>query len=410
MPDILLIILIILSSILIVLVLINLLITLKKHNEKPIDHSDQINQLRFFLRDDITDFGERMNKSLNEGSLVNNKIMGETRIELIKELNEFKQTFSQNFHVSILSMQENVQKNLEQINQKVESRLTESFEKTNKTFSQIIETMVKIDNAKTAIELLNTEVTGLQNILSNNQSRGAFGEFQLNQILHAVLGERGILYEIQFPIETDKKGSESVRADAAIFLEEPKCVLCIDSKFPFSSYSIYVEEKDMNAKKEEKYLNNIAAEMKKHIDDIAYKYIKKGVTADYALMFVPADGVLALIHARLQTTIEYAFKKSVIIVSPTTIAPTLFSYKMMNVDARRSRKAKEIIYLLDHLANEFQKFYLEWNRLKKAMNSVNSHSDDFDKKVEVLNKQFARISQIDITNEENQESEEKVCQ
>lgn len=386
----------ILSILNLFLLLLIVFLLYSKYNKKQVN-SDKNND----STNELLNFSDRLNKSVHENQLANAQMMSQMNLEIIKEINQFKFTLREDNFKALKDLTENINNSLDAINKKVEERLSESFEKTNKSFAEIVETMNKIETAKEAINSLSSEVSGLQNILSNNQSRGAFGEFQLNQILGAILGEEGALYATQYSINEELQNQ--VRADAVVFLENPKCLLCIDSKFPYSSYSQYISDNELTEEKEKKLLSGFALEVKKHIKDISSKYVKKGITTDYALMFVPSDGILALLHAKLQEIIENAYNNHVIIVSPTTLAPTLFSYKVMILDAKRNNQAKEITALLEKLAKDFRQFGEIWGKIKKNLEVVSNQTQMFDQKVERIERRFEKITNIDFTQDEEEE-------
>jgi len=182
----------------------------------------------------------------------------------------------------------------------------------------------------------------------------------------------------------------------------PYNMLCVDSKFPLTSYSKLVTEK-VSEEEEKALLSSMLHEVKKHIDDISKKYIIKDKTADFAWMFIPSDGVLALIHTKLQSVVEYASKKNVILVSPTLIIPLLLSYRSMLIDYERSIHAKEIGEQIKLLSKDFEKFAEEWTKLHDNIEKLSKQSIDVNKRVDRITTKFGKIKISNI--EEEKEGE-----
>ncbi len=341
-------------------------------------------------------FSTDVNKQLLDASTKTTGNMAEFQVKVNQEFGVFQEKINAKLTTDFGNLTNALDQRMNAINAKVEERLNQGFEATNKTFVQIAERVKVIDDAQKKIEELSGEMIGLQNILSNNQARGSFGEYQLNQLLFSVFGENAKLYQTQYTIKEQKGNKEAVRADAVIFLPEPNGIIAIDSKFPFSSYSKLFDNNDLTKAEEEKLIQSFGREVKKHITDIASKYIVPGVTADYALMFVASDGILALLHSRLTNVVEYARSKAVTIVSPTTLIPLLSSYWAMVIDYEQSRYAKEIKKQLNLLSGEFQKFGGDWEKLSRGIEQVSRQSRSVNDRVERITNKFDKIQKVDL--------------
>ena len=151
------------------------------------------------------------------------------------------------------------------INDHVNERLDVNFEKTNKTFTSVLERLSKIDEAQKKIDSLSTDILSLQSILTDKKTRGIFGEVNLKHILVSVFGENNDkIYKLQYTFET------GVIADCVLFAPEPLGMVAIDSKFPLDNYRLMIDKKAgiverQNAEK------NFKSDVKKHIDAIASK-------------------------------------------------------------------------------------------------------------------------------------------
>ena len=393
-------------SAIIVILLISLIVIICKNNKRKVnlDISDELNDIKGSIgktiQQSIMDFNDRVNQKLMDNQNSSKDEMYKLQYSLFEELHKFQNRINDKMNDEFKILNTSVESKMTSINTKVEERLDKGFVKTNETFNSILERMTIIDQAQQKIEGLSTEMVSLQALLSNNQKRGAFGEYQLNQILYNTYGENKKCYDIQHTIKEGKDGSV-VRADAVIYMPPPYNMLCVDSKFPLTSYSKLVTEK-VNEQEEKALLSMMNQEVKKHIDDISKKYIIKDKTADFAWMFIPSDGVLALIHSKLASVVEYASKKNVILVSPTLIIPLLLSYRSMLIDYERSVHAKEIGEQIKLLGKDFEKFGEEWTKLHENIEKLSKQSIDVNKRVDRITTKFGKIK---ISNIEEQEGE-----
>lgn len=184
--------------------------------------------------------------------------------------------------------------------------------------------MATIDKAQENITKLSGDVLSLQDILSNKQTRGAFGEIQLNDIVLNALPSDS--YTLQATLSNGR------RADCLIHLPNPPGPIVIDSKFPLEGYeALRNASTDWEVSEARKALRTA---VRKHIRDISEKYILEGETADGALMFLPSEAVYAELHANFSDVVQEGFAARVWIVSPTTCMATLNTMRAILKDAR----------------------------------------------------------------------------
>lgn len=348
------------------------------------------------MRNDVT-------KTLGDSKSESNEALMKTQGDIQDRFRTFQLDFEERINKAFKEINESIERKLSLINDKVDERLNSGFEKTNESFNKIALTVSRIEEAKETMIQLTDEVNDLQNILNNNQTRGAFGEYQLNQILASIFGEfQGKMYDIQYMLPNSKG---EVKADAVIFLRPQNLLLCIDSKFPYGSYADYCNQRFASDSEENKAINAIKNDVRKHIDAISSKYVIPGVTLDYALMFIPSDGLLAFLHAKVPQIIEYATKKQVVIVSPTVAIPTLLSCKTMIIDSMKAEKLKELNQVLISLSEEFGAFSEIWRKLNKNLNTIHKQSHDFNVKVNKITKRFNKIQSSEIDEPEYEEIE-----
>lgn len=314
--------------------------------------------------------------------------LGRFETNITKEIGEFKLSFSKDLGEDFSKLNDKVEEKLLAINEKVNLRLDQGFEKTNKTFTSILERISKIDEAQKKIDSLSTEIISLQGVLTDKKTRGIFGEVNLNYILTSVFGEKKGIYDIQH------KMSNGSIADAVIFTPEPLGTVAIDSKFPLENY-----ERMTNKRLEEKdravAVKLFKADVKKHIDAIASKYIIPGYTAEEAILFLPAEAIFAEINAYHPDLIQYAYDKKVWICGPTTLMSTLSTISMVIKNMERDKYAKVIHEELNKLSYEFSKYRLRWDKLSRSIDTVSKDVKDIHITTEKITKRFASINGVE---------------
>jgi hypothetical protein len=242
--------------------------------------------------------------------------------------------------VSVLKIMD---EKLLQVAKNVSEGLQQNTVKTNETLADLRERLAKIDVAQQKISALSEQVVSLQEVLSNKQARGAFGEIQLNDLVTSALPPSA--YEFQVVLTNQK------RADCVLKLPNPPGLIVIDSKFPLESYhALRVASNDREKLEAERFFK---ASVLKHIKDISEKYIVAGETAESALMFLPSEAIYAELHANFPDVVEASYRSKVWIVSPTTLMATLNTVRAILKDAKMREQAgviqKEVGVLIDDI-------------------------------------------------------------
>jgi DNA recombination protein RmuC len=207
--------------------------------------------------------------------------------------------------------------------------LSEQAEKTGQTLTTLAERLAVIDAAQKNIAELSSQMVGLQNILSNKQARGAFGEVQLRDLIAEVMPQA--TYEFQCTL------SNGGRADCVLRLPNPPGSIVIDSKFPLESFRALRGAADEAARVTA--ARAFAADVLKHVKDISEKYIVPGETAESALMFLPSEAVYAELHTNFVEIVERSHRARVWIVSPTTLWATLNTLRAVLKDVQMREQA-----------------------------------------------------------------------
>jgi DNA recombination protein RmuC len=276
---------------------------------------------------------------------------------------------------------------LDKISLQLDKRLESSLERNNDTFTNIIKRLTIIDEAQKKISDLSTSVLNLQDILNDKRARGAFGEFQLHQLMSNILPSS--VYELQaiLPNQT--------RVDCLLSLPEPNSKLAIDAKFPLENYKIMINPSLSLAEKQAALLK-FKQDIKKHITDISSKYILPGFTCDNALMFIPAESVFAEIHANHEELVQFAFDKRVWLTSPTTLMAILTTANSVIKD----QKTRQQVHLIqDHLrllSKDFDRFGKRMADLTKHIQQAHQDAEDVHVSAKKITSRFTKIDKVEL--------------
>jgi len=225
-----------------------------------------------------------------------------------------------------------MERRLGQVSEKMNENLQGSARRTAQSLGELQQRLQTIDKAQDNITKLSGDVLSLQDILSNKQTRGAFGEIQLKDIVSKALPSDS--YSWQATLSNGK------RADCLIHLPNPPGPIVVDSKFPLEAYEALRNAETQNQLNEAARMMRTA--VKSHIKAISEKYILDGETADGALMFLPSEAVYAELHANFPELVREGFAARVWIVSPTTCMATLNTMRAILKDARMREQAGAI--------------------------------------------------------------------
>ena len=338
-------------------------------------------------------------KKQNDHSIEIIKNVTELKADVNKSIGDFKYDFSKSMEQDFESLNLKMEKRLSEMNDKVNQRLDESLDKTNKTFNNVLERLTKIDEAQKNIDVLSKDIVNLQSVLTDKKTRGTFGEVNLNYILTSIFGERRDIYDIQHKL------SNGAIADSIIYGAEPIKNLCIDSKFPLENYE-RMTNKEFSKEVRLASAKAFEADVKKHINDIADKYIIPNETADQAIMFLPAEAVFAELNAYHEDLLKYAYERKVWICGPTTLMSTLSTVAMILKNIERDKYSKIIHQELNKLGVEFERYRSRWNDLSKSIKKVSDDVDQFDITTNKISKRFASIQDANVkelTYDENAE-------
>jgi DNA recombination protein RmuC len=276
---------------------------------------------------------------------------------------------------------------LDQLSNRVSERLDEGFKKTNETFVNVMQRLATIDEAQKKIETLTGSVVSLQELLGDKRSRGAFGEVQLEALVRNVLPPAA--FEMQYTLST------GARVDCALRLPPPTGLVCVDSKFPLENYKLMLDPKASDAERAiaQKVFR---ADIKKHVDAIAGKYIIENETSDGAVMFVPAEAVFAEIHAYHSEVVDYANGRRVWIVSPTTLMAVLNTARAVLKDVETRKQIHVIKDALGRLGQDFRRFDERMRKLADHVRQAHEDAEEVQVSSRKITQQFQKIEAAEL--------------
>lgn len=276
---------------------------------------------------------------------------------------------------------------LSEIGAQVDKRLNTGFEHTNQIFQNVINRLSIIDAAQKEIIKLSNDVVGLQDILNDKRARGAFGEVQLATLI------RNVIPENHFTLQASL--SNGKRVDCLLRLPPPTGSIAIDAKFPLEGY------KNLQASKpHDPQLTTLRSQfrqaVKKHIDDIASKYIIPGETSDGSILFIPAEAVFAEIHAHFYDIVEYAQKQKVWLASPTTMMAILTTSLAAIKDVATKKQIHIIQEHLGLLSQDFARFQKRMDNLARHIRQAEEDVTQIHQSSKKISARFHKIEQVEL--------------
>jgi DNA recombination protein RmuC len=229
-------------------------------------------------------------------------------------------------------LEQSVNTRLDAVTQNLGESMKTSTKNTTDHLQQLHARLAVIDSAQKNITDLASQVTTLQQVLGNKQSRGAFGQGRMEAIIQDGLTKDS--YEFQATL------SNKARPDCCIYLPDSPALI-VDAKFPLEAVTAFREAKSDEEKKIA--VARVRQDLGKHIADIAEKYLIPGETQDMALMFVPSESIYAELYDGFDDVFQKAYRAKVIIVSPSLLMLAIQVIQQIRKDARMREAADKIL-------------------------------------------------------------------
>lgn len=283
-------------------------------------------------------------------------------------------------------LSKSVEDRLADMTKRIGETLDKSSTQSTQSLTELKERLAVIDAAQKNITELSTQVVGLQDILSNKQARGAFGEVQLENLVQAILPPNAYSFQAQI--------GDGRRVDCLLILPNPPGPIGIDAKFPLESYRALQNAGDDAARAVAR--KALGAAVLKHVRDIRERYIVPGETADSALMFLPSEAVYAELHANLGDIVDLSYREKVWIVSPTTLMATLNTVRAVLKDARMREQAGVIQREVMLLATDVDRLDERVGKLQTHFNQANEDVRQIRISTDKVTKRAGRIEELQL--------------
>ena len=320
--------------------------------------------------------------------------IGNIRNSLSQDMLNFQNQMQSSFQ----SLNDSTGRGMSDFNKHIEDSLRSNMQSTNELFQKITERLGILDNSQKEIVDLSKNIISLEAILQDKKARGVFGEIELYSLLKNIYGDNRKFWIPQYHL------TNGTIVDAVILGNGGINNLAIDAKFPLDNYRRMIDDTldDLSRKQATKLF---AGDIKKHLDDIASKYLGTSENIPLALMFIPSEAVYAKIYADFSEIVDYSYKKHVFMVSPSTLMAYITAVKAIYLNYESNAKADKLYAFLKTLEMEFKRFA---ERNTKLYNDYCHLNDDF-KALNItgdkLNKLFAKINEGNFDEvEENEHS------
>jgi DNA recombination protein RmuC len=371
--------------------------------------SDRLAQLERQLLEDNNRLEKNLREALATGRLAQQRETADQKQTIEQTLNRYRESLEKNQREALKAQQETLattmgalsnelgkrvesltkttDERLKEISGQVDKRLHQGFEKTTETFTRVLEHLTRIDEAQKKITELSGNVVSLQEVLTDKRSRGAFGEVQLEGLVRNLMPEES--FDMQATLSNGK------RVDCLLRLPDPTGNVPIDAKFPLESYQRMMDV-ELAADGRTQAASQFRKDIRKHIQDIAGKYLIPGETADGAVMFIPAEAIFAEIHAHYPELVEEAQHARVWMVSPTTLMAVLSTARaVLKDDATR----KQVHVIQDHLRKlsaDFGRFRQRMDKLATHIRQANDDVGQVSTSADKIVKHFSRIEEAQL--------------
>lgn len=302
----------------------------------------------------------------------------------LAELNANLQTMGQMLATAQSQLQHAVNQRLDAVTQNLGESMKTSTKHTTDHLQQLHARLAVIDSAQKNITDLATQVSSLQNVLTNKQSRGAFGQGQLEAIIADVLPKGA--YQFQHTL------SNKTRPDCAIFMPESG-PLIIDAKFPLEAMTALRGAANDDERKQA--VQRVKQDISKHISDIAEKYLIPGETQDIALMFIPSESVYADLHERFDDIVQRAHRARVMIVSPTLMVMAIQVIKQVRKDAQMREAADQIRNEVGHMMKDVGLLSDRVRKLQSHLGQTNADMDAILVSTGKIEKRAGKIEELE---------------
>ena len=314
--------------------------------------------------------------------------------EILKEndgkLNRIADIISEN----LKSLQDRNERKLEQMRQTVDEKLSSTLERRlGESVKIITQGLDTVSKGLGEMQSLATGVGDLKRVLTNVKTRGGWGEVQLSSLLDQILSKS------QYKEQVTIKKNSNEKVDFAVILPgkgESELLLPIDAKFPLEDYSRLLSAIEQNNISEiEAQTKNLENRIKEEARAISTKYIDPPLTTDFAVMYLPIEGLYAEVIRRPALLDALQHKYKIMVCGPTTLTALLNSLQMGFKTLAIEKRSSEIWNTLSVFKSEFTKFVDLLSKTQKKIDEASSTLDYATKKTKTIERKLKDVADID---------------
>lgn len=348
--------------------------------------TDRLGRTEQQMTTTASDLQTRLSAQLQQQQQAQQQTLATTLASMGQQMQQTLTVTTDTLSKQVAALTQTTDQRLHEISGQVEHRLQAGFDKTNETFSRVLEHLSRIDEAQKKITELSGQVVSLQAILDDKRSRGAFGEVQLQALIQNLMPAGSFTWQATL--------SNGRRVDCLLHLPAPTGQVPIDAKFPLEGY----QQLQTTAPAAQKTAaSQFRRDIRKHIHDIADKYLIPGETADGAVMFIPAEAVFAEIHAHYPELVAEAQQARVWLVSPTTLMAVLTTARAVLKDDATRQQVHIIQEHLHKLSADFNRFQQRMDKLATHIRQANDDVGMIHTSAQKISRRFAQIDAAELT-------------
>jgi DNA recombination protein RmuC len=315
------------------------------------------------------------------------------RVQIDQVTNQARR-LTDNVDLRLKELREENTQQIEKMRATVDEKLHSTLEKRlGESFKLVSERLEQVHHGLGAMQQLASDVGGLQRVLTNVKSRGGWGEVQLGSLLEQLLTRE------QFERNVQTRDETSERVDYAIRLPGDEngapVWLPVDAKFPVEDYQrLVVAQESNNLAGIDAAMKNLETQLRKSAKDICAKYINPPKTTDFALMFLPTEGLYAEAIRRVGLVEQVQRECRVVFAGPTTLAALLNSLQMGFRTLAIQKRSSEVWNLLAGVKTEFGKFGDALAAVRDKLDQAARKMEDVDVRSRVLAKKLRTVEEL----------------
>ncbi|MBB5887417.1 DNA recombination protein RmuC [Lactovum miscens] len=364
--------------------------------------SGNLSEIRQDLRQELGQSRQEINSALNQVIDITSQNMLEFAENNNKKLAELTEQINSKFDRQFKDLQESNERKLEQIQKSVDEKLQETLQKSiSQSFEQVQVQLKSVEQGLGQMRNLASDVGSLSKVMSGIKTRGIIGELQLNQILEDIMPRS------QYREQENIQGANKV--DFVVVLpgkmDNAEVLLPIDSKFPLEDYQRLIDAQETNDQIQvDQFRKELLKRIREFAKDISGKYILPPKTTDFAIMFLPTEGLFMEIvnaeHGSFIDQIRRDFKVN--ITGPTTMTAVLNSLQMGFKTLQIEKKSTEVFNLLTNVKTEFSKYGGALEAIQKDLQKSNKDIDHLiNTRTNMMNRQLNKLDALDSSEELN---------